>query len=169
MKPVEWARTLAAYNRWMNERLYALCAELPDAERKRDRGAFFRSIHGTLNHGLLGDRLWLGRFTGTPFVVASLDQELAADFAELRGERQRTDREITRWIDSLGPEPFAGTLHYTSVVNPAPRSIPLWVALTHFFNHQTHHRGQLTTLLMQAGVEPGVTDLIWLPELQPER
>jgi uncharacterized damage-inducible protein DinB len=139
MKPVEWARTLAAYNRWMNERLYALCADLPDPERKRDRGAFFRSIHGTLNHLLLADRIWLGRFTGVPFEVAS-----------------------------LGPADFERALRYTSVVNPAPRSVPFWAALTHFFNHQAHHRGQLTTLLMQAGVDPGVTDLIWLPELQPK-
>jgi uncharacterized damage-inducible protein DinB len=169
VKQVEWARTLASYNQWMNERLYALCAELPDAERRRDRGAFFRSIHGTLNHLLLGDRLWLGRFTGVPFVVARLDQELYADFAELRSEREATDREISRWAASLEPETFAGTLHFTSIVNPAPRSYPFWVALTHFFNHQAHHRGQLTTLLMQAGVDPGVTDLIWLPGLVEER
>ena len=165
MNGVEWARALASYNRWMNERLYALCAELPDAERKRDRHAFFRSIHGTLNHLLLADRVWLGRFTGVPFAAAGLDQELTADFAELRREREKTDGAIDAWVASLTAPDFAGTLHYTSFVNPAPRSYPFWVALTHFFNHQAHHRGQLTTLLMQAGVDPGVTDLIWLPEL----
>jgi len=165
MNPLAWARTLSAYNRWMNERLYACCAGLSDEERKRDRSAFFRSIHGTLNHLLLGDRIWLGRFTGAPFVVRALDQELFADFAELCSERERTDREIDAWIGSLTDADFAGTLRYTSFVNPAPRSLPFWVALTHFFNHQAHHRGQLTTLLMQAGVDPGVTDLIWLPEL----
>ncbi len=162
---VEWAHTLASYNRWMNERLYAQCAELPDEARKRDRGAFFRSIHGTLNHLLLGDRIWLGRFRAVPFAVRALDQELYADFAELRAERERTDGEIDSWAAALAPADFEGTLHYTSFVNPAPRSIPFWAAATHFFNHQTHHRGQLTTLLMQAGVDPGVTDLIWLPEL----
>jgi len=165
MNPLDWARALAAYNRWMNERLYALCAPLSDAERKRDRGAFFRSIHGTLNHLLLGDRIWLGRFIGGPYGARSLDQELYEDFAELSAERVRTDREVDAWVASLTPAHFAGTLHYTSLVNPAPRSYPFWVAVTHFFNHQTHHRGQLTTLLMQAGVDPGVTDLIWLPEL----
>ena len=167
MNPAEWAHTLAAYNRWMNERLYACCAGLTDAERKRDRGAFFRSIHGTLNHLLLADRMWLGRLTATPFAVASLDQELYADFEELRRERERTDREIASFVSELQPARFEGTLSYTSFVNPAPREYPFWVALTHFFNHQAHHRGQLTTLLMQAGVDPGVTDLIWLPELQP--
>ena len=162
---LDWTRVMAGYNRWMNEKLYALVAALPDEERKRDRGAFFRSIHGTLNHGLLGDRVWLGRFLGRPFTVRSLDQELHAGFAELRSERAQVDREIESWVASLGPADFAGTLHFTSIVNPAPRSLPFWVAATHFFNHQTHHRGQLTTLLMQAGVDPGVTDLIWLPEL----
>jgi uncharacterized damage-inducible protein DinB len=160
-----WAKTLAAYNRWMNERLLAHCAGLSDAERKRDRGAFFRSIHGTLNHLLLGDRVWLGRFRGVPLQVASLDQELYADFDELRAERARTDAEIEAWAAALSPADFPGTLRYTSFVSPAPRAFPFWAAATHFFNHQAHHRGQLTTLLMQAGVDPGVTDLVWLPEL----
>jgi len=125
---------MAAYNRWMNERLYALCAELSDEERKRDLRAFFRSIHGTLNHLLLADRLWLGRFTGELLKIQGLAQELYADFAELRRERART--------------------------------LPLWTAVTHLFNHQTHHRGQLTTLIKQTGRDPGITDLIWLPGLE---
>src|SRR5690348_18374029 len=96
-------RVFARYNRWMNERLYALCATLSDADRKRDRGAFFRSIHGTLNHLLLTDRAWLGRFTRDPAVSASrdgdgnpiamtgrLDQELYGEFETLRRERART-------------------------------------------------------------------------------
>ena len=166
MSPLVWARTLSAYNRWMNERLYACCAQLPDEERKRDRGAFFRSIHATLNHLLLADRIWLGRFRGAPFAVRSLDQELYTDFGELRTERERTDREIDAWGALLTAADFDGTLHYTSVVNPAPRGIAFWVAVTPSSTTKAHHRGQLTTLLMQAGVDPGVTDLIWLPELQ---
>ncbi len=161
-----FAQTMARYNRWMNERLYDRCGELSDDERKRDSGAFFRSIHGTLNHLLLGDRIWLGRFLGRPFGADSLDRELYADFAELRAERESTDREIADWALSLTAEKLAATLRYVSFANPAPRTYPLWVAAVHFFNHQTHHRGQLTTLLKQAGVDPGVTDLIWLPELQ---
>src|SRR5688572_29604496 len=165
MISTDYARTMAAYNRWMNARLYECCAKLSDAERKRDAGAFFRSIHGTLNHLLLGDRIWLGRFRGVPFQVASLDQELYADFAELRAERARTDAEIEAWAAALAPADFQGMLRYTSLVSPAPRAFPFWAAATHFFNHQAHHRGQLTTLLMQAGVDPGVTVLIWLPQL----
>ena len=166
MQPSDHPQTMAGYNRWMNERLYALCAQLPDAERKRDRGAYFRSIHGTLNHILVADRIWLGRFLAREFRVESLAEELYADFDELTQERERTDREISDWVVTLTEEQLAGALRYTSMVNPEPRAYPLWLAVVHFFNHQTHHRGQLTTLLSQCGVDPGITDLIWLPGAQ---
>jgi uncharacterized damage-inducible protein DinB len=168
MISLSYTRTMQTYNRWMNDRLYDCCSRLSDEERKRDVGAFFKSIHGTLNHLLLADRIWLGRFTGKPFVVKSLDQELYSDFAQLRSERTATDVAISDWSSSLSEADLAGELAYISVVNPKPRRLPLWVAVTHFFNHQTHHRGQLTTLLVQRGIDPGVTDLIWLPELQRE-
>ena len=164
MISVVHATKMAAYNRWMNERLYGLCAGLTDVERKRDVGAFFKSIHGTLNHLLLADRLWIGRFTGVPFVATSLDQELYADFGELRAEREATDAGIARWASTLAAAELATELRYTTMVNPQPKSCPLWLAVTHFFNHQTHHRGQLTTLLAQKGIDPGVTDLLGLPD-----
>ena len=160
------AHTMARYNRWMNERLYECCAQLSDEERKRDVRAFFKSIHGTLNHLLLGDRVWFGRFTGKPFGITSLAQELCSDFRELRAERALTDAAIVDWARSLTTEDFTRELSYTSVVNPKPRRYPFWFAVAHFFNHQTHHRGQLTTLLSQRGLDPGITDLIWLPEFQ---
>ena len=169
MNPLNYAKTLAAYNRWMNDRIYAACAALSDEERKRDVGAFFKSIHGTLNHILLGDRVWMGRFTGVPFSVQSLDQELYAEFAELRAQRQRTDEDITAWVNSLSGPEFEQPMSYMSTVNPQLRTYPFWLTVVSFFNHQTHHRGQVTTLLMQAGIDPGVTDLIWLPEVQPGR
>jgi uncharacterized damage-inducible protein DinB len=165
---VAQARTLATYNHWMNERIYDVCASLPDAERKKDRGAFFRSIHGTLNHLLLGDRIWLSRFKQEFFHVTSLDQELYSDFEELRYERRKTDIEIIQWVESLTDEMLLAELQYTSIVNPKRRRCPVWVAVTHFFNHQTHHRGQLTTLLSQCGCNYGVIDLIWLPGLVEE-
>jgi len=149
----------------MNEKLYALCAGLPDEERKKDRRAFFRSIHGTLNHLLLGDRLWLGRFRSEPFPVRSLAEELYADFDELRDERRRTDLEIDGFVAGLTPERLETRLVYYTLVDPQERSAPLWVLTAHFFNHQTHHRGQLTTLLSQCGIDPGITDLMWLPDL----
>lgn len=160
----EHSRLMARYNRWMNEKLYTLCAGLSDGERKKDRGAFFRSIHGTLNHLLLGDRIWLGRFLGPPFQVESLAQELYSDFDALRNERRRTDDEIDAFVAGLTSEKLAARFTYRSWVNPQERSAPLWILTTHLFNHQTHHRGQLTTLLSQCGLDPGVTDLMWLPD-----
>ncbi|AFY60812.1 DinB family protein [Synechococcus sp. PCC 6312] len=158
------ARTLASYNRWMNERLYAICDELSDEERKKDRGVFFRSIHGTLNHLLLSDKIWLGRFEGEAFAVTRLDQELFEDFRELQSERENTDLRIDNWSAQLTDEILSGDLVYTSIVNPGLRRYVYWVAVTHFFNHQTHHRGQLTAILSQLGKDYGTTDLIWLPE-----
>lgn len=153
---------MARYNRWMNDKLYECSAGLSDAQRKEDVGAFFKSIHGTLNHLLLADRIWMGRFTAAPFTVTSLAQELYSDFAQLRSERARTDAAISAWAGALTDQDLAATLSYTSIVNPAPRNTPMAIAVTHFFNHQTHHRGQLTTLLSQRGIDPGTTDLLWL-------
>ena len=182
---VDHYHALARYNTWMNDRLYAVCATLPDAERRRDRGAFFRSIHGTLNHLLLADRAWLGRFTGDRALAGSrdaegrpipftgrLDQELYADFDLLRRERARTDVAIEAWAAGLDETRLAGRLAYRTSKGEQCEH-PLWWAALHFFNHQTHHRGQLTTLLMQLGHDPGVTDLIVLlragtpPEVSP--
>ncbi len=166
MISIEYVRMMAAYNTWMNERLYDSCGGLSDAVRKRDAGAFFRSIHGTLNHLLLADRIWLGRFVDRPFSVTSLAQELYSDYDELRRERARTDREVTDWVATLSDAALEGDLVYVSIVNPQERRLPLWLAVAHFFNHQTHHRGQLTTLLTQNGLDPGVTDLLWSPRVQ---
>ena len=160
---LEGLRVMARYNRWMNERIYACCEKLSDEQRKLDRGAYFRSIHGTLNHLLLGDRLWLSRFLTREFRIGSLADELYADFAELRRERTKTDAEILEWVDTLDEERLAAPLRFRSMVGNRDTSFPLWFAMQHFFNHQTHHRGQVTTLLVQAGVDPGVTDLLWLP------
>ena len=167
-------RALARYNTWMNERLYALCATLTDEDRKRDLGAFFHSVHGTLNHLLLADRAWLGRFTRDRTLAESgdgegraialtgrLDQELYTDFELLRRERKRTDAAIETWVRGLDATRLAAPLSYRTSKGD-PHEHPLWWAVTHFFNHQTHHRGQLTTLLSQLGHDPGVTDLIAL-------
>ena len=150
---------MARYNRWMNERLYGACAELTDAERKRDLGAFFRSLHGTLNHVLLADRIWLGRFAGDAIVVRSLAEELYADFDVLSVERAKTDADIEAFVAALGDEDLSATLSYATS-GGKPSAHPAWWALSHFFNHQTHHRGQATTLLSQLGRDVGSTDLI---------
>jgi uncharacterized damage-inducible protein DinB len=168
---VEQYRALAGYNRWMNEKVYATAAELPDADRRRDLGAFFRSIHGTLNHLLLADRAWLWRFTrdpnvaesrdraGTPIAMTGrLDQEIYRDFDELRAERGRTDAHVLDWVETLDDARLAAPLAYRTSAGTACEH-PSWWAVGHFFNHQTHHRGQATTLLVQLGRDPGVTDL----------
>ena len=159
----DYCRTLSRYNRWMNQQEYTLAAGLSDDVRRRDQGLTFRSVHGVMNHVLLADLLWLARFQGGAFPMTSLAQELYADFAELRQAREAMDAAIIAWVDSLTDEALTGTLSFTSAVRPQPRTMPLWLAVTHFFNHQTHHRGQISALLEQASLDIGVTDLLWLP------
>lgn len=161
----EQACVLAEYNAWMNDKLYAACATLDDAERKRDRGAFFGSIHRTLNHLLLADSVWMGRFDGKPFAFKGLDQELYEDFEELRARRSDMDERIGRWARGLTDAALCSKLEFTSAITKRTHAPTLWRVVLHFFNHQTHHRGQLTTLLSQAGVDYGVTDLFLLPGL----
>jgi uncharacterized damage-inducible protein DinB len=158
---IEHVNALARYNRWMNERIYSVAAELSDDERKRDLGAFFRSVHGTLNHLLLADRVWLGRFGASePFTFTALGDELYADFDELRRERAKTDDVIDAFVAGLTADRLAGPLAYVGRGQNVEH--PLWFAVLHLFNHQTHHRGQITTLLKQLGRDPGATDLIAL-------
>jgi uncharacterized damage-inducible protein DinB len=167
-------RFLARYNGWFNQRLYDACEKLPDEERKQDRAAFFGSIHNTLNHIVWADKLWLQRFeqSGTPFPALAGDlldlpaaavhgTVLFADWTALRQERERLDSAIEAWIEEMPVDFPKGTIRYTNTKRVA-REHPAWKAITHFFNHQAHHRGQVTALLMQAGVDPGDTDLIML-------
>jgi uncharacterized damage-inducible protein DinB len=160
----EWLGALARYNRWMNDSLYGRAATLSDEARKRDVGAFFKSIHGTFNHLLLADRVWLARFQGVTapagFMapgIRSLDQELYADFEDLRRERALTDDELSAWVAGLSHERLAAPLVFLR--RGQKHEAPLWWTVAHLFNHQTHHRGQVTTLLSQQGCDPGVTDL----------
>src|SRR5438876_5249923 len=171
MNAIDHYQTMARSNRLMEERLYAGAGELSHEERKRDLGAFFRSVHGTLNHLLLADRAWLRRFThdravfesldaeGRPITLTgTLDQELYADFTALCRERAQTDVAIENFVEGLTPERLVTPLTYRT--SRGERCDPLWWAVSHFFNHQTHHRGQVTTLLFLLDHDPGVTDLI---------
>ena len=155
----EWCVTMARYNEWMNRRLYDACAPLGEAELRRDRGAFFRSIHATLDHIVYADLAFLSRFTGDPPEVPPLGVELHADFASLRATRERLDARLLAWCSTLEDEWLAGDLRYTSKVDGVHRTRPRWLLMTHLFNHQAHHRGQVTTLLSQCGVDMGSTDL----------
>lgn len=159
----EYCQVMADYNQWMNQKLYSICIdELGDGERKQDRGAFFGSIHGTLDHIFLGDRLWLGRFLQQPF-AGKIGRELYKDFSQLHQARIETDRQIITWTAELTTSWLEQPLTYTSGIDQKVRTMPSWVLVTHFFNHQTHHRGQVTTLLSQLGYDLGTTDLPWLP------
>ncbi len=161
----DWPKMMAAYNQWMNGRIYALLADVPDAERKCDRGAFFGSIHGTLNHLLFGDLMWMARFEGLERPRLKMGEIIHDDFADLRGARIEMDTRIVSWADSLDAGWLTAPLNYRSGVDGVLRRLPAWTLVTHMFNHQTHHRGQLTTLMFQIGIDPGVTDLPWLPGL----
>lgn len=156
---------MAEYNLWMNQKIYAICADISDAKRKEDCGAFFKSIHGTLNHLLYGDKAWMGRFTNQPFTITAIAQELYSNFDTLRAERENTDRNILEWSKHLAPEWLSQEFEYTSNVDGKHRVLPAWILVTHMFNHQTHHRGQVTTLIKQQGYDPGVIDVPWLPSL----
>lgn len=171
-------RFLAHYNQWFNQRLLDACEAITDEQRKQDRGAFFGSIHRTLNHLLVADPIWLQRFRqcgrdhgwdaaclGDAVVNLPAGTKLSSvlfdDWAALRARRAQLDATIAQWVAEL-PVGFAGyTIRYANSAG-VQRAHPAWQAMTHFFNHQTHHRGQVTALLAQAGVDPGVTDLIAL-------
>jgi uncharacterized damage-inducible protein DinB len=163
----DYAQTLARYNEWMNSRLFALCATVPEADLQADRGAFFKSIYATLNHIAYADLAFLARFTGTPAVVPELGADLFGGFAALRGEREALDRRLIDWTGSLSEAWLGEPLTYTSKVDGLIRTLPRWLLLGHLFNHQTHHRGQVTTLLAQRGLDIGSTDLPFMPSLQP--
>jgi uncharacterized damage-inducible protein DinB len=152
-------RRLALYNQWANARLYAACADLPEADRKAARQAFFGSIHRTLNHILVADRLWMGRILGAPESLA-LDEELYGDLASLRAARQALDRLMIEHADGLDDAGLDGDLVYKTT-RGEPSVTPLRHVYWHMFNHQTHHRGQVHDLLTQTSVAPPPLDLIY--------
>lgn len=164
---------LAVYNKTMNARLYDAAGRLDAREIALNRGAFFGSILGTFNHLLVADRLWLHRFAARNYRSATLegveafpsptalDETLYQDFDPLRRERGRTDTLILQWIGALVPEDLVGDLTYVDTAG-RPTVKPFRHVVSHFFNHQTHHRGQVTALLTQAGLDVGVTDLLAL-------
>ncbi|HWT71507.1 MAG TPA: DinB family protein [Oxalicibacterium sp.] len=165
----EYAHLLARYNRWMNEKIYAACEQMDDAERKADRGAFFKSVHSTLNHLVWADAMWLGRFTkGTPLErpvpAVSAGTDMYGDWQELKAARDELDDALKAWAAGLNPSWLAGEFSWYSGITKTTRSGPAWQSVVHMFNHQTHHRGQVTTLLSQRGIDIGATDLMMMPK-----
>jgi len=164
---------LARYNEWMNNKLYEAAAALPPGELEADRKAFFGSLLATLNHIAVADTIWLKRFASHPRFAAALapvaalptpatlDQMLFDSFGALRERRAFLDRQVLEWAPSLTEADLDVLISYHRYNGDAHHK-SLGPLLLHFFNHQTHHRGQATTLLSQAGVDVGVTDLLML-------
>lgn len=151
---------MARYNRWANERLYGAASKLSDEQYRRDIGLFFGSVHGTLNHILAGDRIWLHRLDGKGPLPARLNEIQHEDFGQLRAARKAEDERIAAYVENLGD--LQQVLDYTNTRGQRFQD-PLWQILPHFFNHQTHHRGQAHTgLSILTGAEPPSLDLIWM-------
>ena len=157
---------LGQYNSWANRRLFDAAASVSDADYRADRGAFFKSLHGTLNHLLVGDRIWMRRFTGEGEVPTRLDAILYEDFQDLRRAREIEDHRIEAYVDRLDERALNASFGYSTLTHPATVEQVLSEALDHFFNHHTHHRGQAHCLLSAiTGQAPSLDLLI----LQRER
>jgi uncharacterized damage-inducible protein DinB len=161
-----YVQALTAYNAEMNRRLYAAAARLTDEERLRDRGAFWRSIHGTFNHLVWADRMWMARFDGwdKPAVVLAESGSLFAGFAEMRDARVDADLDLRDWAGRVRQDWLDGTTAWFSGATGQEQVRPTALLVAHMFNHQTHHRGQAHAMLTAAGERTGDTDL-WLTEL----
>ncbi|GGD82293.1 MULTISPECIES: DinB family protein [Rhizobium] len=154
-------RMFAAYNRWANTQVYAAAAELSDADFRSNRGAFFGSLHRTLNHLLVADRIWMKRFTGTGNAPTTLDAVLFEELDALAAARKAEDERIIAWTSMLDEKTLAGDFTYVTVVQPVEITQPLSAAVAHFFNHQTHHRGQCHMTLTALGKPSLTLDLIY--------
>lgn len=160
-------RMFAHYNDWANRRLYDAAAKLSDSDYRADRGAFFKSVHGTLNHLLVADFIWMSRFLeeGTP--PDRLDAILFEDFAALRAARETEDRRIIAYVEGLNDRKITGMIRYKRVSSSETFEQKLAPALAHWFNHQTHHRGQVHALLTGlTGVAPEL-DLLFFQRQFP--
>jgi len=151
---------MARYNAWANARLYAAARSLPDAAYRKNVGAFFGSLHGTLNHLLVTDRIWMRRLTGTGEHPDRLDAILYDDLAPLEQARRQEDERILRYVERLREEDLEREVGYATTKGVAQRS-RLGEILAHLFNHQTHHRGQAHAILTVLGIqEPQPLDLM---------
>jgi uncharacterized damage-inducible protein DinB len=161
-----YVQRMARYNRWQNANLYRVADALSDDERRRERGAFFGSIHKTLSHLLWADRMWMSRFTDLPRPEGGIPESVSMypDWDGLKRERADFDTRIVAWADRLDPAWLAGNLTWYSGAAKRDLTNAKWLLVTHMFNHQTHHRGQVHCMLTQAGGRPDSTDLPRLPE-----
>jgi uncharacterized damage-inducible protein DinB len=161
-----YVQRMARYNRWQNENLYGVADGISDAERQRERGAFFGSIHKTLSHLLWGDQIWMSRFTDLPKPQGGIpgSVSLYGDWENLKAERAGFDGKILDWAGTIDDAWLVADLTYFSFAVGRDVTQPRWVLVTHLFNHQTHHRGQVHCMLTQAGGKPSDTDLPFMPD-----
>lgn len=162
-------RMFADYNRWANRLVYAAAAELSDAEYRQDKGAFFGSLHRTLNHILTADRIWMKRFTQQGEAPTRLDAVLHDDLAGLAAARAAEDERIIDWIDGLDQARLAAHFTYTPLTRPEKIEQRLGPTLSHFFNHQTHHRGQAHAILTALGRPSLTLDLVFFLRTEGEK
>ena len=157
----EHARLMARYNRWQNESLYGAADTLDDAARLQDRGAFFRSIHETLAHILWADRIWLSRFgmCDAPACKGNETLKLWPEWPGLKAARVDMDETVSGWASGFDKDALSRELSWYSGAAGRDMSKPVWLLVTHIFNHQTHHRGQVHAMLTAAGARPDDTDL----------
>jgi uncharacterized damage-inducible protein DinB len=163
-----YVRTMAAYNSEMNRRLYGPASCLTDADRKADRGAFWGSLHATLTHILWGDRAWMSRFAGWEKPDGPLKQsaQLFDDFAALQMARVEADAGIEQWAAKVDDAWVAQPMTWFSGAANREVTASRRLLVTHFFNHQTHHRGQAHALITACGAKTDDTDLfIVIPEV----
>ena len=159
-------RHFALYNRWANERLYTSVADLSEDEFGQNRGAFFGSMRGTLNHLLVADQIWMRRLTGEGPTPTALDMILFERFADLRAARAEEDVRIVGYIHALDDARLMAPFAFASLAG-VPDERPLWQILSHLFNHETHHRAQAHTLLSQMGRKPPPLDFyIFMREMK---
>jgi uncharacterized damage-inducible protein DinB len=151
----------AGYNAWANGRLFAAAAQLSDADYRVDRGAFFKSVHGTLNHLLVADLVWMRRFTGEGMLPSSLDAILHDTLASLNEARRAEDARIIAYVDGLDDAALAGKIRYRRVMANEELEQELAPALAHWFNHQTHHCGQVHVLLTSLAGQAPELDLLY--------
>lgn len=164
MTTCEILKFKSQYNIWMNHQLYEICAELTDSQRKRDLGAFFKSIHGTFNHIYLVDTLWLSRCSDSVLRVGkSLGDEVFSDFEDLHLAHTALSQQLSQFVEGLSESDLDEPVTYNSMQSGKQKSLPLGLLLFHLFNHQTHHRGQLTAMISQYVDDFGSTDMIFMP------
>jgi uncharacterized damage-inducible protein DinB len=151
---------MARYNAWANLRLYKMAGALPEELYRREVGVYFKSLHGTLNHLLVTDRIWMRRLTGEGSHPNKLNAIAFDDFASLQAARTSEDLRIVNYTENLQEADIEKELDYTTL-NGTPQRQPICEILAHWFNHQTHHRGQAHAILTLVGVtEPDPLDLL---------